>query len=236
MRWVLRIIIIAILLLPATPGGAQEQLIVGNSYSGNIKLSSSNSGIYLPLPEGTWILAALTRTTDKYYGVPMIYGRFASLDEKRVKAVVSFASGNDNNAGWLVPPYCDRKDTFFLYAPDKRKGREIRCWGVNNSTMSLAETSPAYITSFFEWIAQNGLTTPKTMITVDLIRASGPKFLHATYFQNPEVDGFPPLAATAWQKDKVAGAPKRLRYLEDVKKWGEQWLPRFESAFAGQPQ
>ena len=48
------LLIAAFLLCIAAPTLAQEQLIVGNSYSGSVKLSSPNGGLYLALPDGTW--------------------------------------------------------------------------------------------------------------------------------------------------------------------------------------
>lgn len=236
------IIIAAILLSIATPSLGQEQLIVGNSYSGNIKLSSSNSGIYLTLPEGTWILTSLEKTFSNPNPAPLINGRLVSIDsQKRVVGAVSFSAGNDANGGWVVPSYCNRKDIFFLAAPDKRGGREIRCWGVNHIGMTLGSNAGKYVTDFYQWVAKNTVGMPKTMIAVDFYRASGAKYMHAEYFRNPELDGFPPPQVSAWResewhKDRVVGDPKRLSYLESVKIWGEQWQPTFEAAFAGRPK
>ena len=46
------LLIAAILVAAAAPSLAQEQLKVGNTYSGNIKLSAPDNGVYLALPEG----------------------------------------------------------------------------------------------------------------------------------------------------------------------------------------
>ena len=232
---------LAFVVSAAVPSLAQEQLKVGNTYSGNIKLSSSNSGIYLALPEGSWILTSLEETRDRNVNAPMISGRLVSLLNKKVKGAVSFTAGNDSSGGWLVPTYCDRKDIYFLSAPDKRRGREIRCWGINHIGMTPGSTASKPVTDFYQWVAKNTDGMPKTMIAVETYRASGAKYLYAAYYRNPEIDGFPPPAESAcraseWHKDRVVGDPKRLAYLEKVKTWGDQWQPTFEAAFNGRPK
>ena len=237
------IIIAAMLLSTAVPSLAQERLIVGNSYSGNVKLSSPNNGIYLALPEGTWILTSLEETRTNPGNSPFINGRLVSMDDqKRVLGAASFSAGNmtNSNSRWNVPSFCDRKDIFFLAAPDKMSGRKIRCWGVNHIGMTPGSKDGKYVTDFYQWVAKNTVGMPKTMIAVDFYRASEAKYLHTRYFRNPELDGFPHPHVSAWResewhKDSVVGDQKRLSYLEGVKAWGEQWLPTFEAAFNGRP-
>lgn len=234
------VIIATILLSVTTPSLAQEQLKVGDSYSGNIKLSSPNGGIYLALPEGTWVLTSLEAYRDQNVNAPMLRGRLVSLNEKQVTGAVSFTAGNDSTGGWLVPNYCSRKDIFFVTAPDKRRGKEIRCWGVNHIGMTPGSNASKSATDFYQWIAKNTVGMPKTMIAVEYYRASGAKYIYAEYFRNPEMDGFPPPEVSTWResewhKDRVVGDQKRLQYLEGVKAWGEKWLPIVEAAFNGRP-
>jgi len=234
------IIIAAILLSVATPSLAQEQLIVGNSYAGNIKLSSPDNGVYLTLPEGNWILAALdnVRSSPINTGnsLPVINGRFVRTDEKkRITGLVSFESGNGASTGWTTPAFCSRKDTFFLQAEIQNRGaREKKCWGVYPSAIGQpAANSAQYIRDFHQYAAINKLLKPRTMITVQFYRSSSSKYLHAYYYFNPEIDGFPRSAMSTWQKDVVIADAKRVQYLNSKKAWGEQWLPTFEAAFAG---
>ena len=144
-------IIAAILLSIATPGLAQEQLIVGNSYSGNIKLYSQNGGIYLALPEGDWILASYEEGLSKAQVgsvVPMKHGRLVSTDDqKRVVGVVSFSVGNasgPSGEGWNAPEYCSRKYLFFLDAKVQRRGQhEASCFGVNGTALVAPSATAA---------------------------------------------------------------------------------------------
>lgn len=230
-----QVVLVAFLLMALTaPSLAQEQLKVGNSYSGNIKLSSSNSGIYLPLPEGNWVLTSLEERRDRIQGYPLLDGRLVSIDDKkRLLGVVSFTAGNDANGGWQGEPYCSRNDLFFLHAEVQRRGRGMHCWGVRPVAMVPSATAAKFVRDSYQWVANNGSKLPQTMIAVDIYRSSGAKYLYAGYFRNPEVGGFPRSPTSAWQKDIVVGDQKRLKYLEDAKAWGEQWQPTFEAALAG---
>ena len=235
-------LIAAFLLSVAAPSLAQEQLVVGNSYSGNIKLSSSNGGIYLPLLEGTWVLTSLEKLGSKLNeagSVPMLGGSLVAIDDqKRVTGIMVFYSGNDSAGGWQPQPLCYRKDLFFVHTEVQRRGnRETRCWAVSAASMAApTATAPNSIRDYYQYVHKNDFKLPQTTINVTIIRSSSAKFLQATYYRNPELDGFPRAATTAWQKDVVVGDAKRLKYLEDVKAWGEQWQPTFDAAFAGRPK
>lgn len=234
------IIIAAIFLSIATPSLAQEQLIVGNSYSGNIKLSSPNNGVYLTLPEGQWVLASLQHSRNNPINtgdyVPAIFGRFVRTDEKkRITGIVGFESGNGSRAGWATPAFCSRKDTFFIQTEIQNRGaREKKCWGVYPSSMGYpAATASQYIRDFHQYAAINKLLKPRSMIVAHFYRSDSNKYLHASYYFNPEIDGFPKSAISTWQKDVVIADAKRVQYLNSKKAWSEQWLPTFEAAFNG---
>lgn len=237
------IVFAAFFLSIATPSLAQEQLIVGNSYSGNIKLSSPNNGVYLTLPEGNWILAALENVRSSPINTgnshPVIFGRFVRTDEKKlITGIVGFESGNGANSGWTTPNFCSRKDTFFIQTEIQNRGaREKKSWGVYPSSMGYpAANASQYIRDFHQYATINKLQKPRSMITVQFYRSSSSKYLHAFYFFNPEADGFPKSASTTWQKDIVIADAKRVQYLNSKKAWGEQWLPTFEAAFYGRPK
>lgn len=231
-------LIIAIFLFSVVPSFAQEQLKIGNTYSGHIKLSDSNSGIYLALPKGTWTLVSTRERQGTYFASPLLDGLMISTDEKnRVLGVVSFTAGNDSIDGWQKAAYCDRQDLFFLHAKVIRHGRGMDCWGVRAiGTAAPSAHAATYVREFYQWASKKGIKSPRTMIIVDVYRSSGAKYLHAGYFRNPEIDGFPSAGTAVWQKDIVVGDKKRLHYLENVKAWAEQWQSTFEAAFAGQPK
>ena len=239
----LAIVIAAILLSVATPSLAQEQLTVGNTYSGNIKLSSPNNGVYLTLPEGQWVLASLENARNNPINtgdyVPAINGRFVRTDEKkRITGIVSFESGNGAKAGWTTPSICSRKDAFFLQAEvQNRSAREKKCWGIYPGSLGTpAATASQYVKDFYQYAALNKLIKPLSIIAVQFYRSNSSKYLHAYYFFNPEVEGFPRSAMSTWQKDIVIADDKRVQYLNSKKAWGEQWLPTFEAAFNGRPK
>ena len=161
-------------------------------------------------------------------------------DQKRVVGVVSFSVGNasgPSGEGWNAPEYCSRKYLFFLDAKVQRRGQhEASCFGVNGTALvAPSATAANYVREFYQYVAKNGLKLPGTAIIITIIRTSGAKFLNVDYARNPEIDGFPLSAASVWQKDNVVGDVKRLKYLEDAKAWGKQWLPTFEAAFNGRP-
>jgi hypothetical protein len=231
--------ILIFLLLLVYPAVAQAQLKVGDTYSGSIKVSSSNGGIYLALPEGSWTLASLEEWRDRNVNAPMVSGGLVWLDGRKVKQIIWFTAGNDAN-GWLVPEFCARKDIFFLKSDQNRRGRETRCWGINHVGMTLGSNASKWSSEAYQWVARNSEGMPKTMLDVDFYRASGAKYLRVAYYYNPEIEGFSAPRESAWRasewhKDVVVGDPKRVEYLERLKAWGEKWQPQVEAAFSGRP-
>lgn len=234
---------LAFLLSAAVPSLAQEQLKVGNTYSGNIKLSSPNNGVYLTLPEGPWTLASLEHTRNNPINsgdyVPIIRGRFVRTDTKKlITGVVSFDSGNGSNSGWVTPSFCSRKDAFFISTDIQNRGRrEKTCWGVYPTSMGYPAANAAqYVRDFHQYAASNKLVKPLSMVVVHFSRSSREKYLYTSYMFNPEVEGFPRSAMSTWQKDVVIADDKRVQYLDAKKAWGEQWQPTFEAAFSGRPK
>jgi hypothetical protein len=228
----------ALLILAAGVAQAQE-LKVGNVYRDAVPLTKDSGGVILPLPRGEWQLVALeaSRHTrgDDNANLSAFSGALVSLDlskQKRLKSFVSFyvVASDMFYGGWKVPDYCGAQDLLHLMRIEAHRRREIRCWGIKSYGMGLGPNSAQWLRDTHAWIAANTSKMPASVIGVTYIRASGPKLIEVRYFFNPEAVG---QARSGWSTTLVGADPKKARYIESLKGFGERWEPRVEQGFEG---
>lgn len=230
----------AILLFAAGIAQAQE-LKVGETYRGSVQLARGMGGVILPLPQGEWKLVAMGESRSPTNNVPMVSGRFVSLDldvKKRPKAFVGFtvAAADSFSGGWSLPRLCQAKNIHYrepAAASENRAGKEIRCWGVEAYTLKPSTKASPWVFDFYDWVGKNTAGPPLTVLHVGYARASGPKYLIADYFFNPETAGFARQGSVEWHRDRIISNPKKVTYVEDLKAWGVDWAPKVEQGFAG---
>ena len=66
------------------------------------------------------------------------------------------------------------------------------------------------------------------------------EFLSVRYFFNPENEGFGRQtnnnwSSSDWHIDNVSRDPKKITYIDSLKKWGAAWLPKMKSGFNRNP-
>lgn len=207
------------------PARAQD-MKVGEIYQGSLRLSTGLGGIVLPLPASDWKLISLDETRKAHvdYNIPMMGGGLVSLDfdqtRRQIKSLIafSFASTDQVEGGWEIPPLCSDPEQYYTYKHDEnRRRRQVRCWGVKLHAMKAsAQVPPFFVGVTYFW-------------------SQGAKGLYVTYHFNPETDGFPPLNAADWSKQGITGDPKKAQYIEKLQAWGAAWQPNIERGFAGKP-
>ena len=217
-----------------------EELKVGNVYRTSVKILDTMGDVNLPLPEGEWKLIGLGKSASRYGEIPFLKGQLVStaLDSaKRPRAFIIFSVASaPSMTGWAQPPVCARKDLNFVYPEDPRQnigGGQINCWAVHPVHMLPNENAEPWLVDAFKWTGTNTAGMPLTTITADFVRASGFKFVAASYMFNPEAQGFKRLAFTAWDRTRIISEKKEVDYVELIHQFAIAWSPKFERGFAG---
>jgi hypothetical protein len=231
----------AILLLAAVHIVQAQEPKIGNIYRESVQLARGMGGVILPLPEGEWRLVAMGESRSQNNNAPMLSGRFISTDldaKKRPKAFVGFtvAATDSFSAGWSVPRLCQAKNLHYrepAATNENRAGKEIRCWAVEAYTLKPSTKASPWVFEFYDWVGKNTAGVPLTVLHVGYARASGPKYLIADYFFNPEAAGFPRQGSVEWHRDRIVSNEKKVKYVDDLKVWGAEWAPKVEQGFAG---
>lgn len=201
-----------------------QDMKVGEIYRGSLRLSTGLGGIVLPLPAADWKLLSLDESRKAHvdYNIPLTSGSLVSLDldrdRKQIKSLIAFwfASTGTMNGGWEIPPLCSDSEQYYTYKHDQnRRRRQVRCWGIKlQSVKASPQVPPFFIGVTYFW-------------------SQGAKGFYATYYFNPETEGFPPLNAQEWSKQGITADPKKAQYIDKLKAWGEAWQSNIERGFAG---
>jgi hypothetical protein len=229
-----------IVLLSAGAAAAQD---VGDSLRDHIQLESGIAlKVQVPLPEGDWSVIAkgVERSTVsnvrlfKFYLVQVV---------NRVLTRVTFIETNEEfpNHGWKPPTYCSRTDVFYQEPKDTRGfggDRGYDCLTINHAQMTSGRRSSPAVRNAYAWVWAHTTGMPTTLIGATYDISDGKRFLRVTYYRNPEADGFAPPRDSSWRssdwhKDRLPGDPKKLAYMNEVKRWALQWKPKVQEGFNG---
>jgi hypothetical protein len=206
-------------------GAVQAQgLKTGTDYRGSVQISRGIGAILLPLPAGAWRLTDLKKTpvAGVGYKVPVESGVLVSLDldqkTNQVKSLISYWQTpiNSEHAGWEELSVCNDTDQYSVFKSDQNQPhQQIRCWGIKLQSVKASRLIPEFL------------------IGVTFFWSQETRALHATYFFNPQADGFAPVTLQDWSKGGVAADPRKAKYVEDLKTWATAWQPKIEQGFAG---
>ena len=212
---------------PATsvvPAGAT---LMGTTLRGHVVVAGQS----VPLPAGDWVALAFFRGgAGATKGDAAILGR---LDGHRLSGMVAInaATFGARVTASSQPPFasCERTDYVARSRVVNEAGGDQRCWWINHATAIWQEQGP--FRAAYQELAQRQVTPSQVLLNVGFRRADRDGFVTALYYFDPAEQGIgsAPLIwkASEWHKDRIQSDPARLRYVEDLRAWGESWAPRF---------
>lgn len=194
-----------------------------------------------PLLDGDWILASrsMERSTgDNASGgnEPLVSVALVQLEKGRVKrSVFVRANLQPSRNGWArARAICDRKDTHHAVSDRKYSDNDVECWTVNHYGQTLGPNALGAWVDYYRFTDDK--QRPMVAIGIDFYLVRYSDFLDLRYSFNPEFDGFPrpdssDWRGSPWHRDSVAADPKRLAYIEAMKREGERLLPLVRKGF-----
>jgi hypothetical protein len=209
----------------AVAASVPKDALMGRSFIDRIVVG----GEAIPLPSGTWItLAHFRARPGSVDGDAVILGR---IEDKRLSGMVAinaFSHAVPSAAsGFDAFPNCERDD-YLVRNRDRNEARgEQRCWWVNHATGIW--TGQAAFRAAFAELGQRGISPPLVMLNVGFRRATTQGFATAFYYFDPERERIRSMSTTwadsEWHKSRVASDPERVRYVQQLERWGESWAP-----------
>ncbi|MBU2054186.1 MAG: hypothetical protein KJ936_03220 [Proteobacteria bacterium] len=182
----------------------------------------------IPLPEGEWKIVG-TGTTDmgKYSEVFLLK---ETNNHKFAGGVIIVSDTIMNNyVGYIQNTYAERKDHHYVSIKSNTRTERLDLWLVNHYIFSFTPGQRDASKEFLQYLIDNKISVPKLMvrsyhiITGKMLRS---RYLRVEYYYNPEIEGFDlsredNWGTSSWHIMKIASDPKKVAYVENVKKQGE---------------
>jgi hypothetical protein len=210
--------------IAATPASSESP--VGKSFRGQMSIG----GQAVPLPSGDWTGVAFFRGgSASTRGDAAILAR---IENGRINGLVGVnANTFANDQRGAIQPFasCERQDYVFRKTLVNEAGGEQRCWWINHATGVWQDQG--IFRAAREELLQKKLVLPEVMVNVAFRRARANSFVTAFYYFDPALEGISsaPLiwSASEWHKDRISSDPARMRYVQRLQKWGDDWAPVF---------
>lgn len=236
-RPILMVVLIAALAGCQTTNSKLDTIISqGTVVSG--EYLTTNGRVKVPLPEGNWIVAGSGYRRFGYDNPieEIVLVQVEDGTAVRYVEVRSDVAASPN--GWKQSTFCERKDIHYIQKTSNVAKGNQDCWGINHYRMTLSGDIPPYMQETRDYIVKNSIKSPLNAIAVEYRFADRSHMVEASYFFNPEVDGFDPpkdaqWSTSDWHRDRVYMDPKKVDYIEELKVWGKDWFPTVKAGFEG---
>ena len=194
----------------------------------------------IPLPRGRWVVRGQNViTTDA--GTRII--QMILLDADRNVPRISIWVGTNLQPsvyfeGWGVSRICSRDDMHHRVTKSNIQWGDQECWYVNHARLGRSSRTPKEVLQVYDFVKSRGRAVPANTVVVGYRFANDYDVLSIRYHFNPEAEGFAPPKRAAWKTsdwhvDKVVSDPKKVQYIDRLKWWGLDWLPKVKAGFEG---
>lgn len=210
---------------------------IGRTVAGSVKVGF----VTVPLPPGDWIVVGRA-APDSTLGTGMIRIYLANVQGTHLKGLILInASAADTKATrWRESKTCTRKDLFYVTADRKSGGfADFNCMWLNHERATATRAyaaRPDYI-EMNAYLRERKIAVPTNFAIVGYEYGDMNKWLQVRYRFNPDLDGIAPTknaewSVSDWHRDRIHHHPDKLRYMERLKKWAEDWRPKVGAGFA----
>lgn len=192
-------------------------------------------GLTLPLPQGEWTAYYATEDSDAKFknsklGLVLISG-------KSVKQTAYFrVSQSKTGAGFRPYEQCAQPHYFYSETVLNQVGGAQDCWHIHGETLAPDEASDRQ-KALLALAKSRGLFLPLAVIGPRFHRANANILLQASYGWTPDLIIKAPKDIKVWRfqdwtAEAVAKDPRKKVIMTRFKRWGEEWRPKIDMAFA----
>jgi len=231
LRLVLASVLFATLLLPVLGKGGSYALEAGQTVSGSVEVA----GVTFPLPEGEWTAYyAAEGAEDKF---PTTKLGLALISGNAVKQTAYFrVTRSKIRAGFKAYALCSQPHYFYGETVVNRVGGDQDCWHVQSETLAPDDQSDRQ-KAVIEFAKSRKLFLPLVVIGPRYHKADQEVLFQASYGWTPDLIIKAPKDIKAWRfqdwtAEAAATDPRKKVILSKFKRWGEEWRPKIDGAFA----
>lgn len=200
-------------------------ITVGQSVSNPAKLGA----VQIPLPGDNWIVIAKRKSLKERSGgdvltVSLIFAQVAGNTLRKVVSATTVGARTNEFKSVQKLKACKRNNMLF------RKTRLVErayqdCWYVNHTAFFKKQKRNEYWERAFAYFEKRGISAPTEMPYVGFRMANGERWITLRYYWSAEADGILPKEYenrknSDWYKYNIEDHPRKIAYIEKLKKWG----------------
>jgi hypothetical protein len=163
--------------------------------------------VQVPLPEGEWVVAgravyAAKQTGAGTGGPGMAHIALFDVQNGILRRQVWVRTSLETGVSrWVKPKDCDRKNVFHIQSEELPQVHSQFCWVINHHRMHFDPKGEGATLEASQYLRDNGIKFPNTMLTTTFYMSVGPKYFEARYYLNPEAEGISPSKNTSWDEN-----------------------------------
>jgi hypothetical protein len=132
--------------------------------------------------------------------------------------------------GWKSS-VCARKDPLADFSSNRGSPQGYDCNFIAPYSTALPTSSTPQLVKFHEYLRQNGISSPPTMLNVSYDISNNRTYLLMEYRFNPELEGVRADSVAAWRPERYGEDSKRAAYVEKMKAWAQVWHSKVEAGY-----
>lgn len=185
----------------------------------------------VPLPPGEWKLVVLDELESEASKIRLVRGYLVQAKGKVMTGHIYFIAPDGTSARGWKSNACARKEPLVDLTINSGSGQGYDCSTITSYVGTRPKSSTRQLTKFHDYLDQNGIEAPPTMLNVSYDISDNKTYLLAEYRFNPAVEGVRADSIVAWRPDRFAEDSKRAAYVEKMKSWAQSWHPKVAAGY-----
>ncbi len=203
---------------------------LGKTYRDVLPLSIAGAP-QVPLPPGEWKLVVLEENVSEASKIRLVRGYLIQTKGNVMAGHIYFLAPDGNVTGGWKSSVCARKDPLADFSSNRGSPQGYDCNFIAPYSTALPQSSTPQLVKFHEYLRQNGISSPPTMLNVSYDISNNRTYLLTEYRFNPELEGVRADSVAAWRPERFGEDSKRATYVEKMKAWAQTWHAKVEAGY-----
>ncbi len=232
------LLVISFLLFICSGCVAQKNFIETNPIDKVYKNSINVLDMELPLPEGEWKVVGRGLGYKSMFTEIFLVKTIGNNPHSIIE-INRDSWHNTAHAGYIPNTYLKRENIHHVVVNKNKRSEARDGWVINHIRMGFNAKDTKPEKEAYKYLIDNKMIMPGNFIKSYHVfsgKYNKKKYLSYSIYINPEVDGFDPPKDAAWGSSdwhilKISNDPKKVAYIENLKKEGAVFHKKLREAF-----
>lgn len=182
------------------------------------------------LPPGDWKLVVLDEMEAQPSKIRLVRGYLIQTKGNVMAGHIYFLAPDGAGKGWKSS-VCARKDPLADFSKNRGSPQGYDCNFIAPYSAALPQSATPQLIKFHDYLRQNGISSPQTMLNVSYDISDNRTYLLTEYRFNPELEGVRAENVAAWLPERFGADSKRAAYVEKTKAWAQSWHAKVQAGY-----